>query len=69
MLHWSMKKKIDVSRYIDDESDRRHVLLLMLKRMMLMPVSCRNKLFKMTALQTSFGMNNIALVHGCPEMP
>ena len=27
-----------------------------------------NKLFKMTALQTSFGVNNIALVHGRPKM-
>ena len=26
-----------------------------------------NKLFKMTALQTSFGVNNIALVHGRPQ--
>ena len=27
-----------------------------------------NKLFKMTSLQTSFGVNNIALVHGRPKM-
>ena len=27
-----------------------------------------NKLFKMTALQTSFGVNNIALVHGRPKL-
>lgn len=27
-----------------------------------------NKLFKMTSMQTSFGVNNIALVHGRPKM-
>lgn len=26
-----------------------------------------NKLYKMTALQTSFGVNNVALVHGRPK--
>ena len=26
-----------------------------------------NKLYKMTALQTSFGVNNVALIHGRPK--
>lgn len=27
-----------------------------------------NKLYKMTLLQTSFGVNNVALVHGRPRL-
>ncbi len=30
-------------------------------------ISCLNKLYKYTALQTSFSVNNIALVKGRPE--
>jgi DNA gyrase subunit A len=61
-------KKIDGISYVNDESDREGMRIVIdIKRDANASVVL-NKLFKMTALQTSFGVNNIALVHGRPKM-
>ena len=62
------EKKIDGISYINDESDREGMRIVIdLKRDANANVVL-NKLFKMTDLQTSFGVNNIALVHGRPKL-
>ncbi len=61
-------KKIDGISDIRDESDRNGMRIVYeLKRDAISNVVL-NKLFKFTALQTSFSVNNIALVDGRPEM-
>lgn len=61
-------KKIEGISYVNDESDREGMRIVIdLKRDANASVVL-NKLFKMTALQTSFGVNNIALVHGRPKL-
>jgi DNA gyrase subunit A len=61
-------KKLEDISYINDESDREGMRIVIdLKRDANANVVL-NKLFKMTALQASFGVNNIALVHGRPQM-
>lgn len=61
-------KKIEGISDIRDESDRNGMRIVYeLKRDAISNVVL-NKLFKFTALQTSFSVNNIALVDGRPEM-
>ena len=61
------KKLVGISN-INDESDREGMRIVIdIKRDANANVVL-NKLFKMTALQTSFGVNNIALVHGRPKL-
>ena len=61
-------KKIDGISDIRDESDRNGMRIVYeLKRDALSSIVI-NKLYKMTALQSSFSVNNIALVNGRPEM-
>lgn len=61
-------KKIDGISDINDESDRNGMRIVYdLKRDAITNVVLNN-LFKYTALQTSFSVNNIALVNGRPEM-
>lgn len=61
-------KKIEGISDIRDESDRNGMRIVYeLKRDAISNVVL-NKLFKYTALQTSFSVNNIALVDGRPEM-
>ncbi|MDD2984091.1 MAG: DNA gyrase subunit A [Crocinitomicaceae bacterium] len=61
-------KKIDGISDIRDESDRNGMRIVYeLKRDAISNVVL-NKLYKFTALQTSFSVNNIALVDGRPEM-
>lgn len=61
-------KKIEGISNVNDESDREGMRIVVdIKRDANSSVVL-NKLFKMTALQTSFGVNNIALVHGRPKM-
>ncbi len=61
-------KKLDGISDIRDESDRNGVRIVYeLKRDAITNV-VMNKLFQMTALQTSFNVNNIALVRGRPMM-
>lgn len=59
-------KKIDGISYINDESSDGIRIVIELKRDANANVVL-NKLFKMTQLQTSFGVNNIALVKGRPK--
>ncbi len=61
-------KKIDGISYINDESDREGMRIVIDVKRDANASVVLNKLFKMTALQTSFGVNNIALVHGRPKM-
>ncbi len=62
------EKKIDGISDIRDESDRNGMRIVYeLKRDALSSIVI-NKLYKMTALQSSFSVNNIALVNGRPEM-
>jgi DNA gyrase subunit A len=61
-------KKIEGISDINDESDRNGMRIVYdLKRDAITNV-VMNNLFKYTALQTSFSVNNIALVNGRPEM-
>lgn len=61
-------KRIDGIAHINDESDREGMRIVIdIKRDANSNVVL-NKLYKMTALQSSFSVNNIALVHGRPRM-
>ena len=61
-------KKIEGISNANDESDRDGMRIVVdIKRDANASVVL-NKLYKMTALQTSFGVNNVALVNGRPKM-
>ena len=61
------EKKIDGISYANDESDREGMRIAIdIKRDANASVVL-NKLYKMTQLQTSFSVNNVALVHGRPR--
>ena len=61
-------KKVEGIAHINDESDREGMRIVVdIKRDANSSVVL-NKLFKYTALQSSFSVNNIALVHGRPRM-
>jgi len=61
------EKKIDGISYANDESDRECMRIVIdIKRDANASVVL-NKLYKMTQLQTSFSVNNVALVHGRPR--
>ena len=62
------EKKTDGISYVNDESDREGMRIVIDVKRDANASVVLNKLFKMTALQTSFGVNNIALVHGRPKM-
>jgi DNA gyrase subunit A len=62
------EKKIDGITEIRDESDRTGMRIVYELRRDVIPNVILNKLFKYTALQTSFSVNNIALVKGRPEV-
>jgi len=62
------EKKIEGIAYANDESDRTGMRIVFdLKREAIANVVL-NKLYKNTALQTSFSVNNIALVKGRPQL-
>lgn len=64
----TVDKKIEGISNVNDESDRSGMRIVVdIKRDANSNVVL-NKLFKMTALQSSFSVNNIALVHGRPRM-
>ncbi|NLB02048.1 MAG: DNA gyrase subunit A [Bacteroidales bacterium] len=64
----TIDKKIEGISNVNDESDRSGMRIVVdIKRDANSNVVL-NKLFKMTALQSSFSVNNIALVHGRPRM-
>lgn len=61
-------KKIEGISEIRDESDRKGMRIVYELKRDAIPNVVLNKLFKYTALQTSFSVNNIALVGGRPVM-
>ncbi|MGC6532213.1 MAG: DNA gyrase subunit A [Flavobacteriales bacterium] len=61
-------KKIDGISEIRDESDRKGMRIVYELKRDCIPNVVLNKLYKYTALQTSFSVNNIALVQGRPEL-
>lgn len=60
-------KKLEGIANIRDESDRNGMRIVYVLKRDAIPNIVLNKLFKFTALQTSFSVNNIALVKGRPE--
>ncbi|MDX5448537.1 MAG: DNA gyrase subunit A, partial [Bacteroidota bacterium] len=60
-------KKIDGISDIRDESDRKGLRIVYVLKRDAVPNVVLNKLFKYTQLQSSFSVNNIALVNGKPE--
>lgn len=61
------EQKIDGIYHINDESDRDGMRIVVEVKKDANANVLLNKLFKMTALQSSFSVNNIALVHGRPK--
>ena len=61
-------KKIDGISYINDESDRRGTRIVIILKNDAVASVVLNTLYKHTPLQTSFPVNNIALVHGRPML-
>ncbi|MBQ0147472.1 MAG: DNA gyrase subunit A [Flavobacteriaceae bacterium] len=59
--------KLDGIAEIRDESDRKGMRIVYVLKMDAVPNVVLNKLFKYTQLQSSFSVNNIALVNGRPE--
>ena len=62
------EKKLEGIADIRDESDRSGMRIVYVLKRDAVPNVVLNKLYKYTALQSSFSVNNIALVHGRPEM-
>ncbi len=62
------EKKLEGIANIRDESDRSGMRIVYVLKRDAIPNIVLNKLFKFTALQTSFSVNNIALVKGRPEL-
>jgi DNA gyrase subunit A len=60
-------KKLEGITSIRDESDRKGMRIVYILKKDVVPKVVLNKLFKYTQLQTSFSVNNIALVNGRPE--
>jgi DNA gyrase subunit A len=61
-------KKIEGIADIRDESDRKGMRIVYVLKRDAVPNVVLNKLFKYTQLQSSFSVNNIALVNGRPEL-
>lgn len=62
------EKKIEGISNIRDESDRKGMRIVYLLKRDAIPNIVLNTLYKFTALQSSFSVNNIALVNGRPEL-
>ena len=61
-------KKIEGISNIRDESDRNGMRVVYVMKRDAIPNIVLNKLYKYTALQSSFSVNNIALVNGRPQL-
>ena len=61
-------KKIEGIKSIRDESDRNGMRIVYVLKRDAIPNIVLNKLYKYTSLQSSFSVNNIALVEGKPQM-
>lgn len=62
------EKKIEGISYINDESDRNGLRIIIILKHDAVASVVLNTLFKNTLLQTSFAVNNIALVNGRPQL-
>ena len=62
------EKKIEGISYINDESDRNGMRIIVILKHDAVASVVLNTLYKNTPLQTSFAVNNIALVNGRPEL-
>lgn len=62
------EKKIEGISNIRDESDRKGMRIVYILKRDAIPNIVLNTLYKYTALQSSFSVNNIALVKGRPQM-
>ncbi|WP_178987972.1 DNA gyrase subunit A [Winogradskyella schleiferi] len=62
------EKKMDGIASIRDESDRNGMRIVYVLKRDAIPNIVLNKLYKYSALQTSFSVNNIALVKGRPQL-
>ena len=62
------EKKIEGISTIRDESDRKGMRIVYILKRDAIPNIVLNTLYKYTALQSSFSVNNIALVNGRPQM-
>ncbi|UBZ13253.1 DNA gyrase subunit A [Flagellimonas marinaquae] len=62
------EKKIEGVSTIRDESDRNGMRIVYILKRDAIPNIVLNMLYKYTALQSSFSVNNIALVNGRPEL-
>ncbi|MBQ5393653.1 MAG: DNA gyrase subunit A, partial [Alistipes sp.] len=61
-------KKLEGISYINDESDRNGLRIVIIVKKDAMASVVLNNLYKNTPLQTSFAVNNIALVKGRPQL-
>ncbi|WP_370479595.1 DNA gyrase subunit A [Tamlana flava] len=62
------EKKLEGIATIRDESDRKGMRIVYVLKRDAIPNIVLNKLFKYTSLQSSFSVNNIALVNGRPQL-
>ena len=62
------EKKLEGIAYINDESDRSGMRIVMILKHDAVASVVLNNLFKLTPMQTSFPVNNIALVDGRPML-
>jgi len=61
------EKKLEGISYINDESDRNGMRIVMILKKDATAIVVLNNLYKYSSLQTSFSVNNIALVKGRPK--
>jgi DNA gyrase subunit A len=61
-------KKLEGISYINDESDRNGIRVVIICKKEAQSSVVINNLYKHTQLQTAFNVNNIALVHGRPKL-
>lgn len=66
--HLVQEKKIEGISDIRDESDRTGMRIVYELKRDAVPMVVLNQLYKYTALQSSFGVNNVALVKGRPQI-
>ena len=62
------EKKLEGISYINDESDRRGMRIVIILKKDASANVVLNHLYKMSQLQSAFSVNNIALVNGRPKM-
>lgn len=61
-------KKIEGISYINDETDRKGIRVVIICKKDAQSSVVLNNLYKHTQMQTTFNVNNIALVHGRPRL-